>query len=85
MDIKKLNEEIKHLYEDVTQENEAAELRRIKRVYLKALDGLEQLQTELEYSVEPGTGKMDKDTQQFYDLLTKCVNEIYSRSLAFDN
>lgn len=85
MDIKKLNEEIKHLSEDVAQENEAAELRRIKRVYLKALDGLEQLQTELEYSVEPGTGKMDKDTQQFYDLLTKCVNEIYSRSLGFDN
>ena len=94
MNIKKLNEEIEDIlsdddfnkaYNQVKLENEEAERKAILKVFQKAYVGLEELQTWFEDNmVNPSSGKMDKETEEFYNKLQDVVNEIYSRSLAYE-
>ena len=94
MNIKKLNEEIEDIlsdddfnkaYDQVKLENEEAERKAILRVFQKAYGSLEELQTWFEDNmVNPSSGKMDKETEEFYNKLQDVVNEIYSRSLAYE-
>lgn len=86
MNIQKLNEAIvKLLNEDIDSENEKAENKRKLRVYKKAYEALEELQDELDHDVDPVTGKLNDETNKFYDNITDMINEIYSRSLAFES
>lgn len=94
MNIKKLNEEIEYIlsdddfnkaYNQVKLENEEAERKAILRVFQKAHVGLEELQTWFEDNmVNPSSGEMDKETEEFYKKLQDVGNEIYSRSLAYE-
>lgn len=95
MNIKKLNEEIEDIlsdddfnkaYNQVKLENEEAERKAILKVFQKAHVGLKELQTWFEDNiVNPSSGKMDdKETEEFYKKLQDVVNEIYSRSLAYE-
>ena len=85
MNIKKLNEELdSYLREDIESENENAERKRKLRVYTKAYEALEELEEELDHDVNPATGKLDPETDEFYNKLVDIGNEIYSRSLAFE-
>ena len=88
MDIKKLNEEFEEIFtaepERLAAENEIAENKAKKRHYLKAVDALEELQSFLEEGIDPATGTLDEETNQFYDRITDLITEIHSRSLAFD-
>lgn len=85
MSIKQLNEELTRiLKEDIDTENEIAENKAKKRHYLKAVDALEELQSFLEEGIDPATGTLDEETNQFYDRITDLISEIHSRSLAFD-
>lgn len=77
MDIKKLNEELT----SVLNEDELSDTH---EVYVKAYEALEELQDVLDHGVDPATGKLDPETNKFYDALTEMINEIYSRSLAFE-
>ena len=85
MDIKQLNEKISNLLsENVEEENEHAEMKRSWRIYTKAHESLEELQELLVEGIDPSTGKLDADTDAFYNQLTDMINEIHSRSLAFE-
>ena len=85
MDIKQLNEKISNiLSENVEEENEHAEMKRSWRIYTKAYESLKELQELLTEGIGPSTGKLDADTNAFYNQLTDMINEIYSRSLAFE-
>lgn len=77
MDIKKLNEELT----SVLNEDELSDTH---EVYVRAYEALEELQDLLDHGVDPVTGKLDDETNKFYDALTEMINEIYSRSLAFE-
>lgn len=77
MDIKKLNEELTN----VLNEDELSDT---YDVYVKAYEALEELQDVLDQGVDPATGKLDDETNKFYDAITEMINEIYSRSLAFE-
>ena len=77
MDIKKLNEELT----SVLNEDELSDTH---EVYVRAYQALEELQDVLDHAVDPATGKLDPETNKFYDALTEMINEIYSRSLAFE-
>ena len=85
MHIKQLNEKLSNLLsENVEEENEHAEMKRSWRIYTKAYESLEELQELLAEGKNPSTGKLDADTDAFYNQLTDMINEIYSRSLAFE-
>lgn len=85
MDTKQLNEKISNLLsENVQEENEHAEIKRSWRIYTKAYESLEELQELLVEGIDPSTGKFDADTDAFYNQLTDMINEIHSRSLAFE-
>lgn len=84
MSLKELNETIKKFTESVEEENEKAELKRKLNIYIKAYESLEDLQELLTEGIDPRTKKLDADTEKFYDLLTNVINEIYSRSQAFE-
>lgn len=85
MDTKQLNEKISNLLsENVQEENEHAEMKRSWRIYTKAYESLEELQELLVEGIDPSTGKLDADTDVFYNQLTDMINEIHSRSLAFE-
>lgn len=86
MDIKKLNEGLKkYIKEDIDFENEQADKKAKLRIYKKAYESLGELQGLLSEGVSPSTGKLDDETDAFYNKLTEMINEIYSRSLAFEN
>ena len=86
MNIKKLNEDLKkYIKEDIDFENEQAANKAKLRIYKKAYESLEELQEVVAESLDPATGLFDDDTDEFYQLLQKCINEIHSRSLAFEN
>ena len=81
MNIKKLNEELTSvLNEDLSED----ELHDMYEIYVRAYQSLEELQDVLDRGVDPLTGKLDPETNKFYDAITELINEIYSRSLAFE-
>ena len=85
MDIKKLNEEIIKIAEGMEEfDDERYENKRIFRVYQKACEGLVTLMNELEDGVDPSTGSLDNETQEFYDRLSHMCEEKKSTSLAFE-
>lgn len=85
MSIKKLLEQLDEvLKETVEDENELANRKTKYRVYVRAYEGLEELQDLLEESVNPTDGKMDPETEALYDKITELINQIYSASLAFE-
>lgn len=65
-------------------DNERSENKRKARIYKKAVIALEELQGLLEEGIDPATGKLDDETDAFYNTLTDIINEIDSRALAFD-
>lgn len=65
-------------------DNERSENKRKARIYKKAVIALEELQDLLEEGIDPATGKLDDETDAFYNTLTDIINEIDSRALAFD-
>lgn len=65
-------------------DNEHPENKRKVHIYKKAVIALEELQDLLEEEVDPATGKLDDETDAFYNSLTHIINEIDSRALAFD-
>lgn len=83
--IKKLLEQLDEvLKETVEDENELANTKRKYRVYVKAYEGLEELQDLLEEEgINPVDGKMDAETEALYDKIQELINQIYSASLAF--
>ena len=83
MNIRKLNEELQKLTEDIDFENEQAERGSALRVYQKAYMALEELQDKLEEGISP-SGSLDMETEEFYNKLQDMINEIHSRSLAFE-
>lgn len=85
MSIKKLLEELDEvLKETVEDENKLADTKRKYRVYVRAYEGLEELQDLLEEGVNPVDGKMDAETEALYDKIQELINQIYSASLAFE-
>ena len=86
MNIEKLTESLRSIInEDVTDEFEKAENKRKLKIYVKAYEALEELQDELSQGIDPVTGKLDSETDNFYNELTEIIDEIYSRSLAFES
>lgn len=83
MNVKKLAAELQKLTEDIDFENEQADRRSNLRVYQKAYMALEELQDKLEEGMSP-SGTLDAETEEFYDKLQDMINEIHSRSLAFE-
>lgn len=73
-----------NLLEDVEEENELADKKSKKRVYLAAVGAIEKLRDELEEGIDPATGKLDAETEDFFNKLGEIVDEIQSRSYAFD-
>lgn len=73
-----------NLLEDVEEENELADKKSKKRVYLAAVEAIEKLRDELEEGIDPATGKLDVETEDFFNKLGEIVDEILSRSYAFD-
>ena len=73
-----------NLLEDVEEENELADKKSKKRVYLAAVEAIEKLRDELEEGIDPATGKLDAETEDFFNKLGEIVDEIQSRSYAFD-
>lgn len=71
-------------YDQVEKENLEHERKSTFKVYNKAIEALEQLQDIISDSRDPFTDKLDPDTDAFYDKLVDITNEIYSRSLAFE-
>lgn len=65
-------------------DDERSENKRKARIYKKAVIALEELQDLLEEGIDPATGKLDDETDAFYNSLTGVINEIDSRALAFD-
>lgn len=65
-------------------DNERSDNKRKARIYKKAVIALEELQDLLAEDADPATGKLDDETDAFYNTLTGIINEIDSRSLAFD-
>lgn len=65
-------------------DNERSENKRKARIYKKAVIALKELQDLLEEGIDPATGKLDGETDAFYNTLTDIINEIDSRALAFD-
>lgn len=65
-------------------DNERSENKRKARIYKKAVIALEELKDLLEEGIDPATGKLDGETDAFYNTLTDIINEIDSRALAFD-
>ena len=65
-------------------DDERSENKRKARIYKKAVIALEELQDLLEEGIDPATGKLDDETDAFYNSLTGIINEIDSRALAFD-
>lgn len=76
-------EEDDNIEQEIEQENELAELKAKKRIYLKAVDGLEELHEFLLGTGSPSQG-LDSETQELCDKIQELSEEIYSRSLAFD-
>ena len=75
----------KETNEDIDQENEDAENKRKLRIFVKAYEALEELCDFFEDEcVDPMSGKLDDETEAFNDKLHEMINEIYSRSLAFE-
>lgn len=70
--------------ESVEEENEIAERKRQKRVYLAAIDAIERLRDLLEEGIDPATGKLDPETEAWFDKLGEISGEIYSRAEAFN-
>lgn len=70
--------------ESVEEENEIAERKRQKRVYLAAIDAIERLRDLLEEGIDPTTGKLDPETEAWFDKLGEISGEIYSRAEAFN-
>lgn len=68
---------------DIERESEIAENKAKKRIYLKAIDGLQGLEEFLMDGASPSQG-LDPETQEFIDKLQEIMAEIESRSLAFD-
>ena len=86
MNIKKLNEDLKkYIKEDIDFENEQAANKAKLRIYKKAYESLEELQDLLAEDAAPSTGELDDETDAFNNKLTEMINEIHSRSLAFEN
>lgn len=86
MNIKKLNEDLKkYIKEDIDFENEQAANKAKLRIYKKAYESLEELQDLLSEGADPASGNLEADTDTFYNKLTEMINEIHSRSLAFEN
>lgn len=73
-----------NLLEDIDQENEDAENRRKLRICKKAMDAIEEYRDLLEEGIDPATGKLDPETEAWFDKLGEITDEIYSRSLAFE-
>lgn len=74
-----------NIVEDIDQENEDAENKRKLRIYKKAYEALEELCDFFEEEcIDPMTGKLDEETEAFNNQLHEVINEIYSRSLAFE-
>ena len=71
-------------YDQVEKENLEHERKSTFKVYNKAIEALEQLKDIIADSRDPFTDKLDPDTDGFYDKLVDITNEIYSRSLAFE-
>lgn len=65
-------------------DDQRSENKRKARIYKKAVIALEELQDLLEEGIDPATGKLDDETDAFYNSLTGIINEIDSRALAFD-
>ena len=72
------------IMEDIESENEYAQNKAMKRLYLKVVDACKELMESLTDDVDPETGLLDDDLNEFYQLLQQVVNETHSRSLAFD-
>ena len=72
------------LNEDVESENELAELKAKKRYYDAAFDAIEELRAFLEEGIDPATGTLDPETEEFHKQLGEISAEIYSRGLAFE-
>lgn len=71
-------------YNQVEKENLQHERKSTFKVYNKAIETLQQLKDIIADSRDPFTDKLDPDTDAFYDKLVDITNEIYSRSLAFE-
>lgn len=65
-------------FDDELQDN-----KRKARIYKKAVIALEELQGLLEEGIDPATGKLDDETDAFYNKLTEIINDIDSRCQAF--
>lgn len=70
--------------ETVEEENEIAENKSKQRVYLKAIDALSELHDLIHEGADPVEGILDDDTAEFSAKVADLMEEIYSRSLAFD-
>ena len=73
-----------NIAEGVEEENELAENKRRKRIYQAAADAIEKLRDLLEEGVDPATGKLDPETEAWFDKLGEVSEEIYSRAEAFN-
>ena len=71
-------------YDQVEKENLEHERKSTFKAYNKAIEALEELKDIIADSRDPFTDKLDPDTDAFYDKLVDITNEIYSRSLAFE-
>lgn len=70
--------------EDVESENKLAELKAKKRYYDAAFNAIEELRVFLEEGIDPVTGTLDPETEEFHKQLGEISAEIYSRGLAFE-
>lgn len=64
-------------------DNERSENKRKARIYKKAVIALEELQDLLTEDADPATGRLDDETDAFYNKLTEIINDIDSRCQAF--
>ena len=55
-----------------------------KKIYLNAVESIEKLRDTLEEGINPSTGKLDAETEDFFNRLGVIIDEILSRAEAFN-
>ena len=73
-----------NIVEDIDAENELADMKSKKRYYDAAFNAIEELRASLEEGIDPATGTLDPETEEFHKQLGEISAEIYSRGLAFE-
>ena len=75
---RKLNTIDKDELEEVKSNN------KVKKIFDNAVEGLEKLQEFIGAGTNPVDGRLDDETTEFYTKLTDMIEEIHSRSLAWE-